>query len=307
MIPALAQPAALTARNPDSWINIRSAPTTNAAINGSGWVGARGQILEVTQGRDGYTWYYVRFNQLNNEGWVRGDLVRRLNQSEVSSAQPDLAVRRSEPGSAQYTPEQIIDYFLDVALGSEYGHSSPNIRKWHGTVKIKILGSPTATDLETLNTVIDEINQLAHGIHLQIDNDNPNLEIYFVPEHEFSQYEPNYLPVNYGFGSAWSNQDVIYRSKILISTAGINQRERSHLIREELTQALGPMRDSPKYADSIFFQRWTDTTEYTELDKAVIAILYQPDIRPGMSRAEVLQVFENIDLTRLLRGLKIAA
>jgi hypothetical protein len=47
-----------------------------------------------------------------------------------------------------------------------------------------------------------------------------------------------------------------------------------HLLREELTQALGLSNDSYDYPESIFYQGWTETTEYTELDKDVIRMMY---------------------------------
>jgi hypothetical protein len=47
-----------------------------------------------------------------------------------------------------------------------------------------------------------------------------------------------------------------------------------HLLREELTQSLGLFNDSYKYENSIFQQRWTTTTEYADIDKKIIQILY---------------------------------
>jgi hypothetical protein len=155
-----------------------------------------------------------------------------------------------------------------------------------------------------LQSVIDELNTLVSGIQLQIvsvaegqnphvPGNSPNLEIYFVPESKFSQYEPNYQPLNYGFFWDWWNDDkVIQTGKIMISTVGITQQERSHLIREELTQSLGLMADSEQYSDSIFYQEWTDTTQYAAIDKVLIEMLYRPEIRPGMTKSQVLKVFQ---------------
>jgi len=62
--------------------------------------------------------------------------------------------------------------------------------------------------------------------------------------------------------------------------------QRSYLIREELTQSLGLMKDSYDYPRSIFFQRFTATTEFTDLDRNLISILYREDITHGMTRDE---------------------
>jgi hypothetical protein len=49
---------------------------------------------------------------------------------------------------------------------------------------------------------------------------------------------------------------------------------KKHILREELTQSLGLPNDSYDYPESIFYQGWTETTEYTELDKELIQMLY---------------------------------
>lgn len=185
--------------------------------------------------------------------------------------------------------QETIDYFLEIALGSEWGNSSSTIRRWTQNLRIQPMGTLSQADRNTLETVVSELNQLTNGqVSLQIVQENPNVQIYFVPEAEFSRYEPNYVPRNLGFFWARWNNNGIYNSRILISTTGVSQTERSHLIREELTQSLGLMRDSYRYEDSIFQQRWTQTNQFSDMDRAIIQLLYRPDIRPGMSREEVL-------------------
>jgi len=75
----------------------------------------------------------------------------------------------------------------------------------------------------------------------------------------------------------------------LIASQGITQQERSHLIREELTQSLGLFQDSWRYPGSIFYQGWTDITEYSDLDRATIRLLYDSRLAPGMAPSEALE------------------
>jgi hypothetical protein len=204
----------------------------------------------------------------------------------------------TQPLSKGYTQDQI-DYFIEVALGSEFGDATSTIKKWNGDVRIKVFGSPTQEDLKTLRSVINEINTITKEVRLKLDNNNPHVKLYFVPESKFRQYEKNYRPTNLGFfWNSWNAKNVIYSSNILISTNQVTQTERSHLIREELTQSLGLMKDSYRYKDSIFYQGWTSTTKYSEIDKALIEILYRPEIRPGMTKAQVLQVFKTLNTNK---------
>lgn len=76
---AYAAPAVLTAADPNSQINLRSSPSTTAPSPGYGLPGDRVEVIRQVEADDGYTWYFVRFNQSKAEGWIRGDFVRLLN------------------------------------------------------------------------------------------------------------------------------------------------------------------------------------------------------------------------------------
>ncbi|MBW4440556.1 MAG: DUF2927 domain-containing protein [Plectolyngbya sp. WJT66-NPBG17] len=217
--------------------------------------------------------------------------------SNVSAAQPKQLQQSKTIRSGFAFSQAQLDYFTEVAMGSEYNQQgTPKIRKWSGNIRVQPLGKPTIEDLKTLRTVISEINTLTRGaIQMQLVDRNPNLTIHFVPEVQFSKLEPAYIPVNFGFFVArWDNKGVINRANVLVTTIGVTQKERSHLIREELTQSLGLMRDSYRYADSMFYQSWTDVTRYSELDKALIQMLYLRQIKPGMTTAEALRTLSSV-------------
>jgi hypothetical protein len=222
-----------------------------------------------------------------------------LSQSRVAPPPVSSVARRSVPNypyGTSFTQEQI-NYFMEIAMGSEFDSSgNSKIRKWQGDVRIQYFGTPTQTDLATLNTVIEEVNGLVGGaIRLQLVQNNPNVRIRFVPEPQFRNYEPRYVPVNFGFfATNWDAKGTIQSANVLINSQGITQKERSHLIREELTQSLGLMRDSYKYSTSMFYQPWTDVTQYAEIDKALIRMLYSPNIQTGMTRTEVLTAMRTL-------------
>lgn len=195
-----------------------------------------------------------------------------------------------EPDRGSYTQEEI-DYFLEIALGTEYGTSMASIKKWTDNINIMVQGTPTEVDSQTVDQVVDELNDILNGIELAVVSQNPNIDIHFLPESDFILIEPNYVSTNYGFFWVnWSIDGSIYHAKILISTDHVTQQERSHLIREELTQSLGLMKDSNRYPDSIFYQGWTDVTSYLPIDSIVIEILYRSEIRPNMTGEQVVEV-----------------
>lgn len=185
----------------------------------------------------------------------------------------------------KYSKETLV-YFTEVAFGSEYGGSEPVLRKWEKEqVHIDPEGEILPQDSACLNTVITDFNLLSNSAKLIINENNGDITMHFAPESKFKELEPNYVPVNYGFfWKWWDTQNNIKSAQILISSTGITDRERCHLIREELTQSMGLGNDSKKYPESIFSADWTSTTKYTDLDSQLIQILYNEGLTAGIKR-----------------------
>ena len=186
---------------------------------------------------------------------------------------------------------------MDIALGSEFGDQTRRIKKWERDIVIRVHGAATDQDYRTLETVTKELNQLIQGVKIsllderaKIAKTQANLEIYFAPESHFASILPAYEPTNYGFFWTWWQEQSIRTAKILIASEGITQKERSHLIREELTQSLGLMQDSWNYPESVFYQGWTDVNEYSDLDRRLIQMLYNPRLKAGMDDKAVQDV-----------------
>ena len=91
--PAIALPATLTAQDAEAQINVRSEPSPLAKIEHYGLVGDRVETVQKSQGNDGFTWYYVRFNQSGATGWVRSDLVSVQSPPSSQSPQDGLCDR----------------------------------------------------------------------------------------------------------------------------------------------------------------------------------------------------------------------
>ncbi len=215
----------------------------------------------------------------------------------ASTAAPSTAAPSTAAPSTDPTPERhhysaaALDYFSAIALSPEYGDGAGEIRKWTTDVRIAVHGDPTDEDLATLDDVVVDLNALIGPIEVEVVGSEANVDVYFAPEPEFSEIAPEYIPVNMGFfWTWWDGGGSITRARILVSTTGITQTERDHIIREEVTQSLGLMNDSYSHEDSMFYQGWTSPTKYSALDESLIEMLYLPEITPGMSAADALAV-----------------
>ena len=187
-----------------------------------------------------------------------------------------------------------LDYFLEIVLGSEFGDSNPIVHKWLTDPSIEVHGNPTTDDMDTLAQMISELNDLVDGIRLELVQDSANVNIYFEPQSKFPSILSDYVPGNHGFfWMWWRNSGEIVKAQILIaSDQTLSQEIRSHLIREELTQALGMAKDSYSYPGSIFYQEWSTVTKYSDIDREVIRLLYSDDVAVGMTRDDILALFD---------------
>ncbi len=133
-------------------------------------------------------------------------------------------------------------------------------------------------------------------INLVLVDEAANLDVYFSPESHFSDIEPTYVPTNMGFFRVWfDGEGAIQRGRVLIAVEGTTQAERTHMIREEITQSLGLIKDSWKHPDSIFYEGWTTTDKYGPLDEATIRMLYQTQLEPGMNLIQVRNLYHRTD------------
>lgn len=276
--------------------NIRADSTTRSTIRCRAFGGNPIQISDPIS-TEGAVWYRALLPLSGCKGWIRSDLVQPIAQANrnLATTAGQFQVARVEPTSGT---NEALSYFLEIALGSEFGQARSGIRKWQDKIIIRVNGTPNLEDQAALRQVIQDINlELAQveglnsAVSLTWDNNHPspNLQIYFVPESQFRRYEPNYRPRNLGFFWTWPDtQGVIRRARVMVSTTGVTQRERNHLIREELTQSLGLMNDSWRYQDSIFYQGWTDPNDYAPIDRKLIQFLYNPALQPGMGRQAVV-------------------
>jgi hypothetical protein len=64
-------------------------------------------------------------------------------------------------------------------------------------------------------------------------------------------------------------------SNVVLNTDNIRTvNHAKHVLREELTQAMGLLNDSWKYPESMFYDGVSEPTEYAPIDRELIDILY---------------------------------
>ena len=218
------------------------------------------------------------------------------------------------PFHEMYTGEQIA-YFRELALGCDPDSeeltgvkcNSDYVTKWRGPIRVGVAGQPSRSDLSGIDQVIDQLRVLIWPADIYRDDPDPNLTIHLIPGDQFGRISSHFPS---GRGGSLTFQDspgnLVAADVVVDSTE--NERIRRNVILKGLTHALGLSSASWAYRYSVFYQgHWIDETrdsegrlkaargpsamlEFTEIDKAVIRLLYDPRIKPGMDDEDLQRI-----------------
>ena len=136
-----------------------------------------------------------------------------------------------------------------------------------------------ATELEypdnnpTLAAIMIFINR-----YLQNVLNRANSFMYFGSISENNKNSKSGLRLNgqyYGHFNILAHKQEIQRAYIFINTHDSSRKRQKHVIREEITQSLGFLNDTYDYPESIFYQGYSESNTFSEVDKRIIKLLYQ--------------------------------
>jgi len=168
--------------------------------------------------------------------------------------------------------EDELGYFYELAFGLEFQKKEVyNLCLWTRNVNVELLGDYNYEDSIEVDRVIEELNHIIDPIEISIVEKNGNLKIYFIENILFNSYCKSTFNARGYFVVNWNR---FFSSGFILIDKNQSNSVKKHLIREELAQALGLMNDSWKYEESIFYQGNNSVTEFSEMDKKMIALLY---------------------------------
>lgn len=202
-----------------------------------------------------------------------------LALSLVPAAQAEVFA----PTDAADALQTALDLCKTCAFAAEFG-GAHKLARWEEPLRIHVDGSPTQADRETLENFA---LQLAYrvpnmpNVTIVEDRADANVFFWFGPLDELAQHVTNYPEGNWGAFTYWYRSYRMVKAEIGIASDVTNQRERNHLIMEELVGALGLTNDHEVFSDSIVYQPWTTTQELSEVDWLMLNMIYHPDVAPG--------------------------
>lgn len=211
-----------------------------------------------------------------------------------------------DPGlirAAGYTKQQIVDYYLEVGVGSMYGDKGQSV-KWGVPIRYYIKGSPTQADTERVETIIAALNGVPNcpGIGKAESESEATLLINFVPAEEVNKAFSTYMEQDPGEGGisgfTYFSENPMTFCRAYISTEA-TQTTRDFVILTNLFSSMGLFNSSTKYADSVFyrgemsegqaFPAWPST-----LDWALVQLVFSDSVRAGMGASTARSVVQGL-------------
>ena len=218
---------------------------------------------------------FIGFILLSNEQFISST----ISSNKIDYSLPKRKNHESyDPGKDNQFSKKERDYFNKIAKSSEY-NGSCEISRWTSDMKIYVKGDKRDYLMEELNRIVSELNEIIDPIDIVIvdDEEESNYQILFGSEQEYNELDPSskeHTPNNWGLFIINSGKE-IRRGTMYVDIYRCESIEgQKHLLREELTQSLGLTNDTYDYPESIFYQKWSETTEYTPIDRALIDMLY---------------------------------
>ena len=177
----------------------------------------------------------------------------------------------------KYHSPEVVKYFNEITLGSEFGEGLSKPYKWTEDVKIYVCGQKPEYMMNELNDIVSDLNDIIKTINIKIvyNRSEANSIVYLGSKQGFYNLFPdvdkNHVEQSLGYVVTYHNESQIMVD--MIETYGQTTFQR-HILREEITQSLGFFNDSYEYPNSIFYDGISYDTEYADIDVELIDMLY---------------------------------
>jgi hypothetical protein len=220
---------------------------------------------------------------------------------------PDISSRRASERTA-FTDDEIRDGFFKIAFSAELQLDAPSerVRKFDEPVRIFVVGNAAPDRRSEIAAIVDDIRARVNHLDVAITNDRrvANFTVTLVADRDLKRT----IRVRYGNDRAKRIQQSLAPQCL----SGIGKDERFRIRRaevilpvdageftfydcayEEMLQALGAINDDR----SVPWTMFNDDVQmgfFDVYDQYLLNILYDPRLRPGMTKEEVDPIMPEI-------------
>ena len=190
---------------------------------------------------------------------------------------------------------EVINYFYETAFWWDYYGQKYSPNKWTKDIYIYLRGDFSSNDIACVNNTIAKLDSLQLPVNIQLTSDSlkANMHIYF------GNY--SYLKTKGVTDSLFTGKIQIYGNNIdsakiwiannvelyktICESDSVQLRQSSIL--KGITKSLGITGNSWHYPNSLFFEGGIYTSEFSDIDKSVIQLLYEPTILVDFSSTSI--------------------
>ncbi len=201
--------------------------------------------------------------------------------------------------------KQVIEYFQEIAFGFNPGDEGDVTHKWQEDVKIFIGGQPSTVNFTEIEEIRDEVNQLAtdgFSIEIVTDSIQSNFYVYIGTAAQYSKIFPTFTERVENswvlFNVYWNSENDLRLALVFMDNEKTPISAQPHYLRSMISRSMGLTNTSYQYYQSIFYNTWNpENTDYTQIDRDIIRLMYHPSMSSGLEKGEELN---NILLTILI-------
>lgn len=226
-------------------------------------------------------------------------------RSASISLPPMKSFSASSGGPVRRSNTQIAQDFLELSFELETGQQLQRLTKFNGPIKVGISGQAPAVMGRQLDQLLGRLRREA-GVPISraARGETAQIVVEAVPVAELQRAVPGAACFIHPNVRGWTD---FKRNRRLHSWDRIRKREAATVIipsdvssqeirtclHEEIAQALGPLNDLYRLADSTFNDDDFNIV-LTGFDMLILRAYYSPEIRDGMTRAEAASVLPRV-------------
>jgi hypothetical protein len=195
--------------------------------------------------------------------------------------------------------DDLIRDFLELSFEMESGRSLPVFTRFEGPITLRVTGAPPPTLAGDLSALLTRLRAEAGIAISPTTSPSANITIEAVPRQTIKRVLPqaacfvapnvssmtDYRNARRSPRTNWTLLETRTRLTIFLPNDAAPQEVRDCL-HEELAQALGPLNDLYRLPNTVFNDDNVHTV-LTGFDMMILRATYAPELRSGMSRAEV--------------------
>ncbi len=209
------------------------------------------------------------------------------------------------PSRALRSNAEIAQDFVDLEFRMESGRPLPIFTRFEGPVTVALQGQVPPSAPQDLARLVSRLRHEA-GINISQTSGPASITVEFVPRRTIRTTYANVACFVVPNVSSWAEfkaargtgildwASVRTRTKAAVfAPADASPQEVRDCLHEEMAQALGPLNDLYQLPDSVFNDDNFHTT-LTGFDMLVLRAHYAPQLRSGMSQAQVAAVLPGL-------------